>query len=140
MFDTMPFVISAISLILSIISFYLSRVNEKRKNTIDAYINLQQALYTFYEYDKDVIESFVDDATSEEYKCLSTCLAELEIFSAGIRRRVYCFKTAYSVAHGYIDISLRSRIDHMIMMKNRGKEEFYKNTQWLLHKMDNYKG
>lgn len=113
------------------------RTREKRKDTVDAYRQLQENLHYIYQYKKGEIETFVTDRTSEEYKALSTCLAQIEFFSTGVKNRVYDYKTMYSLAHGFLDMTLKAKIKYLIDFKNKvATEKFYKNTTWLLDKMD----
>lgn len=128
---------SFIALIFSMITFFTVKKREIRKDTVDAYRQLQEDLHFIYQYKKGEIETFVTDRTSEEYKALSTCLAKIEFFSTGIKTRVYDYKTTYSLAHGFLDMTLKTKIKYLIDYKNEiAEEKFYINTTWLLNKMD----
>lgn len=131
-------VIAAISGIISITTFYCCWHRDKAQRSINAYQELQPFLFHIYEYGKDEIETFVTNTDSEEYKVLSSCLAQIEIFAAGVRTKLYSFKTIYPLAHGYLDGVLRSQIDSLLEMKNYQNEEtgFYSNTIWLLDEMN----
>lgn len=136
MIEVLTVCVSLVAIIISIITFLFTYRREQIRDTIKAYADLQEDLYQFYEYQEGEIETFVDDRQSEEYKALSSSLAQLEVYATGVKRGLYDFDTMYSVAHGYIDGSLRERIEYMLDMKSLGSKQFYKNTRWLLEKMD----
>lgn len=139
MTDVISIILSALAFALSLFTFISSTWNERKRNTIDEYIDMQNDLYQFYQYGKDEIEDFLDDRECEEYKALSSCLARIEFFATGINRKVYDFGTAYDLSHGYLDKALRSRIEYMLKMKNeyaKDSEVFYQNTQKLFARMD----
>ena len=120
----MSLVVSIAAFFFSLLSYYNSFMYEKRKATIEA-------------YQKDEIEDFVNDKHSDEYKVLSECLAQIEFFATGIINKAYDFRIAYQMAHGFLDLTLRSRIDYMLAMKNESTtEHFYYNTEKLLQMMD----
>ena len=135
--EIVSLVISGFAALFSIYTFIKSWIVERRQNTIDAYIALQDDLYYIYEYSNNEIETFVTDRTSTEYKILSTCIAKIEIFATGVRENVYVFNTFYSMAHGYLDGTLRNKLEYILNMKSENTiEEFYQNTRWLLREMD----
>lgn len=136
MIEVLTVCMSLAAIIISIITFLFTYRREKIRDTIKAYADLQEDLYQFYEYQEGEIETFVDDRQSEEYKALSSSLAQIEVYATGVKRGLYDFDTMYSIAHGYIDGSLRERIEYMLDMKSFGKKQFYENTRWLLEKMD----
>ena len=79
----------------------------------------------------------MDDKTSKEYKTLGTCIAEIEVFAIGIRHRVYDFRIAYDMSHGYIDLALRPKIEYLKQMRSgHAAENFYEGIDWLFAKMD----
>ena len=132
-------VFSGISVIVSIGTFFINVYIERNKMTIDAYRSIQDYLYMFYEYSKDEIENFVStDSDAEEYKVLSTSLAEIEFFATGVRSHIYNKRITYKMAHGFLDGTIRSGIDHLISLKNKypDRKGFYNNTMWLLRYMD----
>ena len=135
---SLPIIISFGSLVFSIMTFCISFYIERNKMTIEAYRSLQIYLYKFYEYPKGEIEEFVSAGDNEEYKALSTALAEIEFFSTGVRSGIYNKRVVYKMAHGYLDGTLRGGIEHMIELKNRypDRKGFYNDTLWLLKKMD----
>ena len=136
MIEVLTVFVSLTAIIISIITFLFTYRREKVRDTIKAYADLQEDLYQFYEYQEGEIETFVDDRQSEEYKALSSSLAQIEVYATGVKCGLYDFKTMYGIAHGYIDGSLRDRIEYMLDMKTFGSNQYYKNTRWLLEKMD----
>ena len=132
-------IVALISLFISISTFIICWLRDINTHTIVAYQNLQKYLtYLYEEYSKDEIETFVTDKDSEEYKIISSCIAQIEIFARGIRDHLYSFRTFYSIAHGFLDGSLRDRIMHIIDIKNDSLygKGYYQNTTWLIDKMD----
>ena len=130
-------VIAVVSLAVSISSFVLTYIVDKRKRTIEAYLALQEDLYVLYAYPKGEIETFITEADTEEYKILSSCLGQIEIFATGVQKKVYNFKLVYELAHGYLDMALRDKIEYLLDMKREyAKPRFYQATEWLLNEMD----
>jgi len=127
----------AVSIISLIYSFFYNRKIIRGRATIEAYLELQSYLYCIYEYPQGEIEDFIDDRSSDEYKKLSNCIAHIEIFALGVKHGVYDINLVYELSHGYLDMTLRKPIEHILEIKSkRGKEQFYKGTYWLLGKMD----
>lgn len=129
--------ISIAALAFSAFSYFRSFLYERRKATLEAYDKLQSSLRFIYSYKKGEIEDFVYDKQSEEYKALSECLAQIEFFATGVMSHAYDFGITYDLAHGFLDMTLRSRIEHLLELKNENSSErFYQNTEDLLLKMD----
>ncbi len=130
-------IISITALIGSACSFITVWRRDKKIGTIAAYQDLQKTIMFLLEYQKGEIETFVTDRDTEEYKTISSCLAQIEIFAGGMKGKVYDFKTFYAVGHGCLDGSLRDSIEALIEMKNSTPYgSFYNNTKWLLNRMD----
>ena len=136
MIDIATIGISAIALIISVLSIYGTYRRDKLRDTIKAYTDLQEYLYHYYEYSEGELETFVDDRKTEEYKSLSNSLAQIEIFATGVRKGIYDYKVVFKMAHGYLDGTLRNRMEYMLDMKTRKHTELYENTRWLLERMD----
>lgn len=134
--EVVTIIVSIIALIISGLSFYKTFNRDKLRDTIKAYTDLQVYLYHYYEYSEGEIEVFVDDRETEEYKSLSNSLAQIEIFSTGVRQEIYDFDVVFKMAHGYLDGALRNKIEYMLDMKTGKHPELYSNTKWLLDKMD----
>lgn len=135
--EIVSIVISVLALFFSAITFVFTWVIERKRITIAAYNELQASLYEFYRYEDTEVQDFVTDNTNNEYKYLSTCLANIEVYATGVKTKAYSFSITYAVAHGFLDGSLRDKIEHMLEMKNvHQKGQYYKNTRWLLKKMD----
>lgn len=135
--DMVTYILSIFSLIVSVTVFVKTRKTDRYKVTFEAYSGLQEYLYFLYEYNKNEIEEFIDDKTSREYKAISSSVAQIELFATAVKRRLYDIEVVYDLAHGYLDMTLRNRIEYIIDQKGENaREEFYSNTIWLLKEMD----
>ena len=130
--------ISAVAAFIAILSFICTFNWERKRATIEAYKDLQEILFFIYEYeDEEEIELFVNDCKSEEYKALSSALGSIESFAICVRNKTYDRKMIYELAHGYIDVTLRDKMNLLLdMKKNKSGEDYYPNTAWLLSWMD----
>ncbi len=135
--DIITIVIACISLVFSIGTFFVSYYSERKRMTIDAYKDLQEHLHFLYLYGKDEIEDFVENYTSEEYKAISSAVSQIEIFAQGVKSRTYNMRLVYLLSHGYLDMTLRNRIEHILDMKlKKSGKEYHEATRWLMHEMD----
>lgn len=99
-------VISICSAIIAILSFvftiYVHKQTEKHnkmKDTLDAFNLLQeQALDELYNLKKSNISIISGDASSKEYKHISTMMARIEHFAVGVNTNIYDFKTVKKLA------------------------------------------
>lgn len=133
--DIITIILSIVATVVSIGTFFKNEKYNKRKHTIDAYIELQSFLQFLADYTAEEIELFVVDKKSEEYTILCNCLARLEIFAIGVSRDIYDFDTVYEMSHGYLDGALRGQIEAILEKKYRS-EIYYANTICLLDRMD----
>ena len=117
--DLVTVVISVVAFVFSILTYYRSEIVEKKKNTVSAYIELQETLHCLYEYQKDEIEDFVNDKHSSEYKCLSSCVARLEIFAAGVKNQLYDFDLLYEMSNGFLDGDIRRKVQQIMDKKTK---------------------
>ena len=129
-------IVAVLALVLSAYTFILTYKRDKVRDTIKAYTDLQSFLYHYYEYSDGEIETFVDDWESEEYKSLSNSLAQVEMFATGVKQGIYDYNVVFKLAHGFLDGTLRDRLEYMLDMKTEKHPELYRNTRWLLKKMD----
>ena len=135
--DLVTVVISVVAFVFSILTYYRSEIVEKKKNTVSAYIELQETLHCLYEYQKDEIEDFVNDKHSSEYKCLSSCVARLEIFAAGVKNQLYDFDLLYEMSNGFLDVDIRRKVQQIMDKKTKNCwEYYYSNLKWLYENMD----
>ena len=134
--DILAAIASLVAVVISVITFVMTYRRDKVRDTIKAYTDLQVFLYQYYEYSVGEIETFVDDKESDEYKSLSNSLAQIETFSTGVKKRIYNYDVVFKLAHGYLDGTLRDRLEYMLDMKTEKHPELYCNTRWLLEKMD----
>lgn len=135
--DIITLLIASVSLLCSIGTFFVSSHFERKRMTIDAYKDLQEHLHFLYLYGKDEIEDFVVDYTSEEYKAISSAVSQIEIFAHGIKSGTYNKRLVYLLSHGYLDMTLRDRIEYILDMKlEKSDKEYHEATRWLMHEMD----
>jgi hypothetical protein len=135
--DIVSIIVSLIALMFSVFTYIRTDIYEKREATMRAYLDLQESLQFLYRYQKDEIETFVSDNQTPEYKSISSCVARLELFAVGMKRKIYDFETFYLMAHGFVDMTLKVRISHIIEMKTeKSCDEFYQNSIWMFEKME----
>lgn len=135
--DILSLILSIIAAIVSIGTFYVTFKWRRKKLTTEAYLDLQAYLFYLYEYDKDEIETFLDQTSDKEYKVISSVLGRIEVFATATMNRTYDKKLVYELVHGYLDLTLRDKIDYVLDYKySRAKEEYYPNTRKLLKYMD----
>ncbi len=130
-------VFAIVGCVFSVFTYFKTFLYERKKSTIAAYLELQDCMAVLYSYKKDEIQDFVYDMETEEYKALSNCVAMIEIFAVGINNRIYDFNVMYEMSHGYLDKTLRQRIEYILELKlERAEKEFYPNIRVLFNKMD----
>ncbi|MCR5836954.1 MAG: hypothetical protein K6G88_10655 [Lachnospiraceae bacterium] len=140
--DVITMVLSVTAIVVSLVTFFVTYQWDKKRETVNAYIELQESLHFLYQYDNNEIQNFIDDSSTEEYKALSSVLGRIEIFAIGTMRgrlwgTTYNRKLVYQLSHGYIDKTLREKIDYLLELKSRrGGQEYYKYTRKLLKWMD----
>ena len=127
--------VSIIAMVISVITYVKTYLYEKRRLTIDKYIELQDFLYCISEYSLEELEDFVDDKTSEEYRILVSCLARIELFAIGVKKKIYDYKVFYEIGHGYLDGAIRPQILYLLSTK-KNADTYYANTIWILNKME----
>ena len=122
----------------SVFTYWSNIIHDRRKATLDAYNLLQeQALDKLYMYMPKQLREIVGNRRSEEYKLVSSYVARVEHFAVGVNQNIYDLDTVYELSHGFLDGSIRTRIEILIERKEEGfAEEFYCNIKTLLKKMD----
>ena len=119
---------SVIAAVFSLITYRKSIVHDRQQATLDAYNQLQeQALDHLNLYRPSNIKEIVKDRRSEEYKKLSAYVARIEHFCVGVNQKIYDRKTVYELAHGYLDSSIKKRIEPIIEKKNKFGHDYYAN-------------
>ena len=121
-------VISVISGVFALYTFFWTAARDRQRATLDAYNQLQeQALDHLNLYRPSNIKEIVKDRRSEDYKKLSAYVARIEHFCVGVNQKIYDQKTVYELAHGYFDGGLKVRIEPIIERKNQFDHDYYAN-------------
>ena len=135
--EVISLIASVTAVALSVATFIVNWIRQRKINTIAAYIELQKSLSLLSKYRDDELKDRTKNRSSEDYKNLSACLAGIEIFATGVKEKVYDFKLVYPLAHGYLDGALRTKINYLIDIKNpKDDKKYYLSTIWLLKEMD----
>lgn len=143
----METVLSIIAIVLSVISgifalytFFWTAARDRKQATLDAYNQLQeQALDHLNCYMPAAIKEIAKNRKSEEYKKLSAYVARIEHFCVGVNQKIYDRKTVYELAHGYFDGGLKTRIEPIIDQKNQFGQDYYENIHKVYVWMDKEK-
>ena len=131
----METILSIIAIVISVISggfalytFFWTAARDRQQATLDAYNQLQeQALDHLNYYMPAQIGEIAKDPRSEEYKKISAYIARIEHFCVGVNQKIYDRKTVYELAHGYLDSSIKKRIEPIIEKKNKFGHDYYAN-------------
>ena len=138
-------IVEAISLIFSlaaaafsVFTYWSNIIHDRKQATLEAYNLLQeQALDKLQVYMPKQLKEVVKNRRSEEYKLLSSYVARVEHFAVGVNQKIYDLDTVYELSHGFLDGSIRTRIEILIGRKDENfDEEFYENLKLLYRKMD----
>ena len=134
--------ISALAIIISVVSYIVNVQHDRKKDTLDAYNTLQeQAFDKLNLLMPKEIEEIIKHPTSAEYKELSGYVARIEHFCVGVNQKIYDCKTVYALAHGYLDgKQILGRISPLIDRKNRDGEDYYENIHAVLKWMNKKSG
>ena len=73
------------------------------------------------------IAEIAKNTRSEEYKQISGYVARIEHFCVGVNQKIYDRNVVYELAQGYLDGTIKSRIEPMIEKKNRFGHDYYAN-------------
>ena len=136
--DVLSLLFSLGAAIFSVFTYWSNIVLDRKKATLEAYNILQeQALDKLQVYMPAQLKSVVKNRRSEEYKLLSSYVARIEHFAVGVNQKIYDLKTVYELSHGFLDGSIRTRIEIIISRKEEDTDEkFYQNLKQLYIKMD----
>ena len=119
---------SVIAAAFSLITYRKSIIHDRQQATLDAYNQLQeQALDHLNYYVPTRVAEIAKDPRSEEYKKISAYIARIEHFCVGVNQKIYDEKTVYELAHGYLDSSIKKRIEPIIEKKNKFGHDYYAN-------------
>lgn len=136
--------LSIIAIVISVISggftfyaFFWTARRDRKQATLDAYNQLQeQALDQLNQYTPANIREIANDCRSAEYKTISAYVARIEHFCVGVNLKIYDRKTVYELAEGYLNGSIKSRIEPIISAKNRSGQDYYENIHRVYAWMD----
>lgn len=121
-------VISVISGVISFCTFHWTARRDRKQATLDAYNQLQeQALDQLNHYAPANIREIAKNRRSDEYKTISEYIARIEHFCVGVNSKIYDRKTVYELAEGYLDGSIKTRIEPIISVKNCSGQDYYEN-------------
>ena len=145
--DKVPLIVSAVSISLAIgsavfsfITYVRNMRHDRKQATLDAFNRLQKQVFDQLNLISVArMQEIAADPHSEEYRIVSGYLARLEHFCVGVNQKIYDKKTVYALAHGYLDGFVKSRIEPMLVQKNRRAEKqdtYYANIRKLLLWMD----
>lgn len=119
---------SVIAAVFSLITYRKSIIHDRQQATLDAYNQLQeQALDYLNYYVPTQVAEIAKDPRSDEYKQISAYIARIEHFCVGVNQKIYDRKTVYELAHGYLDSSIKKRIEPVIEKKNKHGHDYYAN-------------
>ena len=135
--DLITIAFSVIAAVFSLITYRKSVVHDRQQATLDAYNQLQeQALDHLNYYMPEMVNEIAKNPRSEEYKKISAYIARIEHFCVGVNQKIYDRKTVYELAHGYLDGTVKDRINPIIEKKNQYGTDFYENIHAVYAWMD----
>ena len=134
-------VIALFTLLASVKKYKTEKLHDKRKNTLDAYHNLQNEVFDkmFPKYSKDKIQQISKHYRSknEEYRELSTYLAKIEHFCVGVVYEIYDWEIVYELSHGFFDGKVRDAIKPLMDRKiSFSEHDPFENTRKVYMLMD----
>ena len=136
--DIITLLFSLCAAAFSVFTYWSNIIHDRKQATLDAYNQLQeQSLDKLYKYMPKELTEVIKNRRSDEYKLLSSYVARVEHFAVGVNQKIYDLNTVYELSHGFLDGSIRNRIEILIERKDEGfNEDFYKNIKLLYRKMD----
>ena len=130
---------AVMALLFGIMQYKNIQSRENKIATIEAYARLQtEALDELNHWSPSEIREAVNDRRSDAYKILSSYLARIECFCAGIVHDIYDFDVFYDIAHGYFDgKTLKNRLIPLLERKlDRADEDYFRNIQVVWKRME----
>lgn len=138
--------ISVVSLVFAVFTYYKTLVHDKKKDTLDAYNCLQeQALDKLYaSYKPADCKEIAQHPRlhAEEYREISRYIARIEHFCVGVKQDIYDKEVVYELADGFLNGAIRERIEPIIARKNDrtdNSKDFYENTHFVMTELDKRK-
>ena len=130
-------VIAITSVVISVITYHNTVVNDRKSATLEAYNRLQAEVFDpLNSYTPTEISDICEDTKSVEYKVLSGYLARIEHFCIGVNEKIYDKGVFYKMAHGYFDGHILYRRIEPILMSKKNAEQYYSNTYSVLEQMN----
>lgn len=121
-------VVSLFSAGFTLYTFIWTKVRDRKQATLEAYNRLQeQVLDHLNVYMPKQIAEIAKNTRSEEYKQISAYVVRIEHFCVGVNQKIYDRNVVYELAQGYLDGTIKSRIELMIEKKNRFGHDYYAN-------------
>lgn len=122
------FAVSLFSAGFTLYTFIWTKVRDRKQATLEAYNRLQeQVLDHLNVYMPKQIAEIAKNTRSEEYKQISAYVARIEHFCVGVNQKIYDRNVVYELAQGYLDGTIKNRIEPMIEKKNRCGHDYYAN-------------
>lgn len=113
-------VVSLFSAGFTLYTFIWTKVRDRKQATLEAYNRLQeQVLDHLNVYMPKQIAEIAKNTRSEEYKQISAYVARIEHFCVGVNQKICDRNVVYELAQGYLDGTIKSRIEPMIEKKSR---------------------
>ena len=138
--SVLGFSLSIISIMFSVITFFVTVRHNRKKDTLDAFNKLQSEVFDNLNMiqPKEILE-IINQPRSEKYKEISGYVARIEHFCVGVNNNIYDKRTVYALAHGYFDgAQLKDRIIPLIQKKNSNSNfDYYKNIDKVMKWMNN---
>ena len=130
-------VIAITSVVISVVTYHNTVVNDRKSATLEAYNRLQAEVFDpLNSYTPMEISDICEDTKSVEYKVLSGYLARIEHFCIGVNEKIYDKGVFYKMAHGYFDGHILYRRIEPILMSKKNAEQYYSNTYSVLEQMN----
>ena len=130
-------VIAITSVVISVITYHNTVVNDRKSATLEAYNRMQAEVFdSLNSYTPTEIADICKDTKSVEYKVLSGYLARIEHFCIGVNEKIYDKGVFYKMAHGYFDGHILYRRIEPILMSKKNAEQYYSNTYSVLEQMN----
>ena len=130
-------VIAITSVVISVITYHNTVVNDRKSATLEAYNRLQAEVFDpLNSYTPMEISDICENTKSVEYKVLSGYLARIEHFCIGVNEKIYDKDVFYKMAHGYFDGHILYHRIEPILMSKKNAEQYYSNTYSVLEQMN----
>ena len=121
-------VISLFSAFFSLYTFVWTKKRDRKQATLEAYNRLQeQVLDHLNLYMPKQVKEIAENPRSEDYKQISAYIARIEHFCVGVNQKIYDRCVVYELAQGYLDGTIKNRIQPIIEKKNRSGHDYYAN-------------